>query len=160
MAAWIQLLLTLPAHSPQQATKDKSRGTKRKSMTADHQSPSMGLQLHASFPSAVQIKHCTKALLQGQSTADRAVSATVQQVLLALLSELESSHGSECAAWSSKARELVLLAQPEQATASSEQLDQNRPQGSQPHTGVVEAAQQQTKLLQSLQSRAASRTSG
>lgn len=154
MSNWMQLLLASPQHSTQQPIKEKPRGTKRKSMTAER-GLSSSLQNQSCFPTAAQLKHCTQTLLQGLAQADGAVATAVQQGLSVLMAELEASHAAECMQWGGVAKRLLQLAQPGNAgAAASSQGEESSQSGSLP-MNVAGAAQEQQKLLQSLHIRAA-----
>ena len=157
MAGWVAMLLATSALPAQQVTKDKSKGSKRKSMMSD-QTPSAHVQHQASFPSAAQIKQCLQILLQGLCRARPGVDAVVRQVLSVLLEELQVNHVTEYVSWGSRAQQLAMLAQPDQAATALEDVQQQEQPGSTSQEDVAEAVQQQQKLLQSLQAEAASAT--
>ena len=155
MAGWVAMLLATSALPAQQVTKDKSRGSKRKSMTPD-QTLSAHVQHHGSFPSAAQIKKCLQTLLQGLLRATPGVDAVVRQVLSVLLEELQVNHVTEYVSWGSRARQLAVLAQFDHAATDSADVAQQRQQDSSLQQAVAEAVQQQQKLLHSLQAETAS----
>ena len=155
MANWIQLLLTSPQQSNQQPIKEKSRGTKQKSMTAER-GLSSSLQHQSCFPTAAQLKHCTQSLLQGLAQADGTVAAALQRGLSVLMAELEASHAADFMEWGSVAERLLQLAKPGNAsTATADQSEEKFESGSLP-INVAGAAQEQQKLLRILHVRAAS----
>ena len=157
IAGWMAMLLATSALPGQQASKEKARGNKRKSMTMD-QAASTHVQHPGSFPSAAQTKQCIQILLQGLSGARPGVDAVVQQVLSLLLEELRVNHVTDYLNWGGRAQQLGVLAQPDQPATAAVDVDQQRQQGYQQQQGVAEAIQEQQKLLQFMQAKVASAT--
>lgn len=150
LAGWVQLLTAQPEPQSQQPSPAKPRGTKRKSLDAE-QRPSTSSQLHRSFPDVPQLRHCIQALIKQLPLAEQATAVALQKVLLMLLARLQLVHLEEDALWVNSAKNLAELAQlGKEALQPTGQLQHS--QDAQPaKKGAAAVADQQQKLLSSLQ---------